>query len=208
MELENHKIINDFITEEEKKQIIKFVDTINLQQSIENNHIKSVANSLNGNVYMFDFTKTDISCLLSDYQSSHNVHESQLPKIIFDLKDRISEAIGISKNHVFLQILDMNSGGKIVAHYDSACLNYITYKCNISVLSHEYDLFVGDNSLKIKEKDLYCFEASLYKHWTNEFRDRRILLSYGFILPMEELGRNENDHRIRLSNRIVKHFQK
>lgn len=208
MELENHKIVHQFITNEEKNEIISFVDTLNLQQQITNNHIKSVAAGLNGNVYMFDFTKTDISGALSNYQSSENVHEHQLPKLLTELKDRISETIGISKDHVFLQILDMNKGGKIVAHYDSAHHNYITYKCNISILAHDYELFIDATTLPITERDLYCFEASLFKHWTNEFNSRRILLSYGFILPMEELGRNGDDPRIRLSNRIVRHFQK
>lgn len=208
MELENYKIVHQFITEEEKEEVIGFVDTLNLQQQITNNHIKSVATGLNGNVYMFDFTKTDISGFLSDYQSSENVHKHQLPKLLTELKDRISETIGISKDHVFLQILDMNKGGKIVAHYDSAYTNYITYKCNISILAHNYDLFIDNQTLPITERDLYCFEASLFKHWTNEFNSRRILLSYGFIIPMGELGRNVNDPRIRLSNRIVKHFQK
>lgn len=208
MELENHKIVHQFITNEEKNEIISFVDTLNLQQQITNNHIKSVAAGLNGSVYMFDFTKTDISGTLSNYQSSENVHEHQLPKLLTELKDRISETIGISKDHVFLQIVDMNKGGKIVAHYDSAYYNYITYKCNISVLAHDYELFIDVDTLPITERDLYCFEASLFKHWTNEFNSRRILLSYGFIIPMEELGRDVDDPRMRLSNRIVKHFQK
>ena len=63
-------------------------------------------------------------------------------------------------------------------------------------------------AIKIQETDLYGFEASLYKHWTNEFNSRRIFLSIGFILPYSILNRNENDPRIRLSKRIEKYFQK
>jgi hypothetical protein len=62
--------------------------------------------------------------------------------------------------------------------------------------------------MNINEGDLYCFEASLYKHWSNEFNFNRILLSFGFVLKYSELGRNEYDHRVRLSNRIEKYFQK
>jgi len=54
---------------------------------------------------------------------------------------------------------------------------------------------------------MYCFEASLYKHWTKEFKSRRVFLSFGFILPYKILGRTEDDPRVRLSKRIEKHFQ-
>ena len=64
------------------------------------------------------------------------------------------------------------------------------------------------DKIKIYETDLYGFEASLYKHWTNEFNCRRVFLSFGFILPYEILNRDKNDPRIRLSKRIEKYFQK
>jgi hypothetical protein len=69
-------------------------------------------------------------------------------------------------------------------------------------------LNVDQEELKITESDLYYFEASLYKHWTEEFNSRRVILSFGFALKYEELNRSENDPRIRLSKRIEKYFQK
>jgi hypothetical protein len=75
------------------------------------------------------------------------------------------------------------------------------------VLSENYDFFVGDESINIEKTDLYAFEASLYKHWTNEFNSRRILLSFGFVLPYEVLNRTENEPRVRLSKRIGRYFQ-
>jgi hypothetical protein len=74
-------------------------------------------------------------------------------------------------------------------------------------LSEDYDLFLDKGYIKIQETDLYGFEASLYKHWTNEFNSRRVFLSFGFILPYEILNRTENDPRVRLSKRIEKYFQ-
>jgi hypothetical protein len=74
-------------------------------------------------------------------------------------------------------------------------------------LSEDYDFFLDKEILKIQETDLYCFEASLYKHWTNEFNSRRVFLSFGFILKYEDLGRDINDPRVRLSKRIEKYFQ-
>jgi hypothetical protein len=101
----------------------------------------------------------------------------------------------------------MNKGGKINPHYDASINGYVNYKCNISVLSEDYDFFLDKEILKIQETDLYCFEASLYKHWTNEFNSRRVFLSFGFILKYEDLGRDINDPRVRLSKRIEKYFQ-
>ena len=102
----------------------------------------------------------------------------------------------------------MNRGGKIDPHYDASIDGFINYKCNISVLSEDYLIYIGDKNVLIQETDLYCFEASLYKHWTDEFNSRRIFLSFGFLLKYEELERNEKDPRVRLSKRIEKYFQK
>ena len=102
----------------------------------------------------------------------------------------------------------MNKGGKIQPHYDASIDGYINYKCNISVLSEDYKIFIDGSSPVIGQKDLYCFEASLYKHWTEEFNTRRVFLSFGFLLPYEILNRDKNDPRITLSRRIKKIFSK
>jgi hypothetical protein len=69
-------------------------------------------------------------------------------------------------------------------------------------------LNVDKEIFDIQQSDLYCFEASLFKHWTEkEFNSKRILLSYGFILPYADLCRTEDDYRVRLSKRIEKYFQ-
>ena len=67
---------------------------------------------------------------------------------------------------------------------------------------------IDKDSINIQQSDLYGFEASIYKHWTNEFNSRRVFLSFGFIVPYNITGRNEDDPRIRLSKRIEKYFQK
>lgn len=101
----------------------------------------------------------------------------------------------------------MEKGGKITPHYDASINGFIIYKVNISILAENYNLYIDNVIMNINEKDLYSFEASLYKHWTEEFNSRRILLSFGFILPYETLGRDINEPRIRLSERIKKYFQ-
>jgi hypothetical protein len=156
---------------------------------------------------MYDLTESEISKYLSDFQSI-GTPLVDLSDIFFTIKDRISNSIGISKSNVFLQILDQECGGEIPPHYDSSVIGYINYKCNVSVLSENYNIYVDGMPFEIKEGDLYCFESSLYKHWTNKFSRRRIILSYGFGLKYNELGRSKNDPRVRMSERIQKYFQK
>lgn len=66
---------------------------------------------------------------------------------------------------------------------------------------------INHNNSNPKKGDVYGFEASLYKHWTNEFKSGRVLLSFGFMVPYNCLNRDRNDPRVRLSQRIEKYFQ-
>ncbi len=207
MESENHKIIKNFISLHERKEIIDWVKSIQFTQSIDNHHIKEVRKSLNGNSYMFDISKTKETEYICNFQSGGNVIDYSPPKFIIDLSKRISESLKIPYKNVFLQTIDTKSGGKVSPHYDSSLNGFINYKCNISVLSENSNFFVGDEIMNIDEGDLYCFEASLYKHWSNSFNFDRIILSFGFILPYSVCNRDENDPRIRLSKRITKYFQ-
>jgi len=201
------KKIENFISKYEKDIIISFVNKLRKDIIIENKHIKEVVDGLMGNSFMFDITGTEMSKKLSNFQSSDNLINMDLPNIFYDILSRISNTLNISRDNVFLQILNQDSGGLIKPHYDSSIDGYITYKCNISVFSDNYDIYIGDDIIQISEGDLYFFEASLYKHWTKEFKSKRILLSYGFILPYKDLGRNEMEPRVRMSKKIVKYFQ-
>ena len=144
---------------------------------------------------------------MSKFQSSDNLCDISLPNVFYKLVVRISKSLDIPTDNVFLQILDQDCGGKIVAHYDTAIDGYINYKCNISILSDNYTLYVDKSKIDVSCGDLYAFEASLYKHWTDEFKSRRIILSYGFGLTYEQLGRVDSDPRVRLSKRIERYFQ-
>lgn len=207
MESKNNKIIRNFLLGDEREQVIDWVKSIDIKQSITNNHIKEVRKNLNGNSYMFDVSKTTETKYICNFQSSGNIVNLEPPQTIYDIINRISDLIEIPKDRVFFQVLDMNSGGKVNPHYDTALDGFINYKCNISFLSEPYEFFVDKEVMNINEGDLYCFEASLYKHWSNEFKFRRILLSFGFILTYSELNRDSNDPRVRLSKRIEKYFQ-
>ena len=145
---------------------------------------------------------------ITKFQSISDVSQDTLPEFIYDIIDRISDEFNFPKDNIFLQAVDMNKGGKINPHYDASLDGYINYKCNISVLSEDYKIFIDKSSPLIEQKDLYCFEASLYKHWTEEFNSRRVFLSFGFIVPYDVVGRTQDDPRVRLSKRITKYFQK
>ena len=207
-DLETCKIKKNFITQDEANQIINWVESVNHTGDDSNYHLTELSKVLKGKSYMFDISNTPLTNYITKFQSISNVSKEGLPSFIFNIIDRISEEFNFPKDNIFLQAVDMNKGGKINPHYDASIDGYVNYKCNISVLSEDYDLFLDKESIKIQETDLYGFEASLYKHWTNEFNSRRVFLSFGFLLKYEDVGRTINDPRVRLSKRIEKYFQK
>jgi hypothetical protein len=203
----NFKLKKKFISKEESTKIVNWIDSINHSGNDSNHHLRFLSNSLNGNSYIFDISNTNITNYITKFQSISDVSKEELPEFIHNIIDRISKEFNFPKDNIFLQAVDMNKGGKIKPHYDPSLSGYINYKVNISILSENYKIFIGDQIIEVGETDLYGFEASLYKHWTNEFNSRRIFLSFGFILPYLILDRDDNDPRVRLSKRIEKYFQ-
>ena len=205
--METCKIIKNFITKDEANQIINWLDSVNHTDRDSNHHLTEISKISNSKSYMFDISNTELTSYITKFQSVSNVSGNDLPEFIYNINNRISENFKISKENMFLQAVDMGKGGKINPHYDASINGYVNYKCNISVLSEDYNFFLDKEVLRIQQTDLYCFEASLYKHWTSEFNSRRVFLSFGFILKYEDLGRDINDPRVRLSKRIEKYFQ-
>ena len=205
---ETYKVKKKFITKDESNQIVEWIDSVNHIGNDSNHHLTELSKSLNGKSYIFDISNTPLTNYITKFQSISDVSKEPLPKLINNIIDRISKELNLKKDNVYLQAVDMSKGGKIDPHYDVSIDGYINYKCNVSILSEDYDFFMDKESIKIEETDLYCFEASLYKHWTNEFNSRRIFLSFGFVMKYEDLGREINDPRIRLSKRIERYFQK
>jgi hypothetical protein len=205
---ENYKIIENFISDDEVKQIIDWVDSLNPENGDPNYHLSEISKSLRGKSCIIDVSNTDITNYITNFQSVSKVSKQEIPQIIKILFERISKENNLPLDNIFIQAVDMKKGGKIQPHYDASIDGYINYKCNISVLSEDYKIFIDGSSPVIKQKDLYCFEASLYKHWTEEFNSRRVFLSFGFIVPYSVVGRTETDPRVRLSQRISKYFQK
>jgi hypothetical protein len=208
MESENYKIVKNFISDDEVNLIVNWVDSLNPEEGDPNYHLSEISKTLKGKSCIIDISNTELTNYITNFQSVSKVSNQEIPQIIKTIFKRISEKNNLPLDNIFIQSVDMNKGGKIQPHYDAAIDGYINYKCNVSVLSEDYKIFIGDSSPVIEQKDLYCFEASLYKHWTEEFNSRRVFLSFGFIVPYSVVGRTENDPRVRLSQRITKYFQK
>jgi hypothetical protein len=204
---ENYKIVKNFISDDEVRLIIDWVDSLNPEDGDPNYHLSEISKELKGKSCIIDVSKTELTNYITNFQSVSKVSQQEVPPIIKTLFKRISDINNLPLDNIFIQAVDMNKGGKIQPHYDSSIDGYINYKCNISVLSDNYKIFIDKSSPTIEQKDLYCFEASLYKHWTNEFNSRRVFLSFGFLLPYSVLKRDINDPRVRLSKRIEKYFQ-
>jgi hypothetical protein len=206
--LESYKIKKNFITKDESNQIVNWLDSVYHTGNDSNYHLLELSKTLKGKSCIFDISNTPLTNYITKFQSISDVSKEQLPDFIYVLIDRISIEFNFPKDNIFLQAVDMNKGGKINPHYDASLDGYVNYKCNISVLSEDYDLFIDKESIRIQQSDLYGFEASLYKHWTSEFNSRRVFLSFGFVLKYEDLGRSVDDPRVRLSKRIERYFQK
>ena len=207
-DLETCKIKKNFITNDEVNQIVNWIDSVKHIGNDSNHHLTELSKVLNGKSFIFDISNTELTNYITKFQSISDVSTESLPEFIYNIIDRISIEFNFPKENIFLQAVDMNKGGKINPHYDAAIDGYVNYKCNISVLSDDYDFFIDKSLITIEETDLYGFEASLYKHWTNEFNSRRVFLSFGFLLKYEDLNRDIDDPRVRLSKRIEKYFQK
>ena len=204
---ENYKIVKSFISDDEASQIVSWVDSLNPENGDPNYHLSEISKALNGKSCIIDISDTELTNYVTNFQSVSKVSNQDVPQIIMTIFERISKENNIPLDNVFIQAVDMNKGGRIKPHYDAAVDGYINYKCNISVLSEDYKIFIDESSPTIQQKDLYCFEASLYKHWTKEFNSRRVFLSFGFLVPYTILGRSDNDPRVRLSRRVEKYFQ-
>jgi len=204
----SYLIFNDFIDDTETIQIVDWISGLSSVTGRPNHHLGEISKSLNGSSTIFDISKTEQTGYITSFSSISGVKQEDMPKFIKDIITRISNKLNIPTDNVFLQAVDMYKGGTIQKHYDASIDGYINYKCNISVLAEDYKFCVDGSTLLIKQGDMYCFEASLYKHWTPEpFNSRRVMLSFGFVLPYEVLNRSEDDPRVRLSKRIEKYFQ-
>lgn len=204
---ETYKKIENFIDDSQVEKIITWTKSLNKLYKKPNHHLNEISKSLNGDSFIFDISNNEITNYITEYQSIGEVFHHSPPDFILELQKKICTTLDLSSENSFLQVVDMNVGGEISLHYDAAIGGYINYKCNLSVLSEDYFFYLEKDKFLVKNKDLYCFEASLFKHKTDKFNSQRIMLSFGFLIPYQELKRDTFDPRVRLSERIQKYFQ-
>lgn len=199
----------NFVTLEEIEEINSYYNSFPREKVvIENNHIKEINEATNGWTILCDLTKTDISIEVSKFQGDATCVED-VPNVLRKISDRIAYDLKISSRHVFVQYISVGSNGEVRKHYDAGKPGYVTYKCNVCLDGPDLDyIYVDSFKHEIDKFDLYCFEANLYKHWMDKSSFPRIHLSYGFIIPYDDLGWYEDHPRIRLSNRIWKNYIK
>lgn len=207
MEPQSHKIIRGFLSEEERNKVLEWVESLDHPDGDANCHLSELSRRLKGKSFIFNQSKTELTDYITKFQSVQEVSVDTPPDFILDIQHRIANTIGLPTDNIFIQAVDMQSGGHIGTHYDASLRGYINYKCNLSVLSDDYKFYVDKDVLDISEGDLYAFEASLYRHRTDEFNSRRVFLSFGFVVPYSATGRDENDPRVRLAHRIERYFQ-
>ena len=175
-------------------------------QEIKNEHIRAVNEQSLGWTSMYDFSKTDLTRELSQFQGDGTCIDS-VPDYYRELGLRIASELNISSDNMYFQYISLGAGGQVKQHYDAGKPGYVTYKCNICVEGPDHDVInVHKHEMNIEPRSLYCFEANLYKHWMEASDTPRIHLSYGFILPYADLGWDEESPRIRMSNKIWKAY--
>jgi len=201
-------VLNDFISEAEKNEIAEYSSQCLKPKQIDNPHIKKIDEHTMGGTVLCDFSCNEITKNVIPYQGSGTFVDN-VPKLYHALADRISDELKVSNKNVFFQYIVLGAGGRVHSHYDAGMPGYVTYKCNICVSGPDEDsFFVDGQPVTIKPGSLYCFEANLFKHWMRTSDTIRIHLSYGFIVPNEDLGWEANSPRIRLGERIWKAFMK
>jgi hypothetical protein len=202
-------VSRSFVDREEMSVLLELVRGMDRPvANVENEHIRTVGEGLMGESHIYDISGTRESGYLAGFQSSGNTLEvSLLPPELVSMSERVAEAAGVPPVNRFLQVVRMGAGGIIRRHYDTSMPGLVNFKCNLSLMSEDYIINVDKTRISVSEGDLYCFEASLYPHWSGTFTMPRVLLSYGFGVPYADLGLEESDPRVRLSERIYKVFQ-
>lgn len=204
---ESHKVIRGFLSEDERRQLLDWVESLEHPEGDANEHMSNLSRTLKGKAFIFDQSQTELTRYITKFQSINEVSTDKPAQIVLDVQSRISKELGLPTDNVFVQAVDMQAGGNVGPHYDASLKGHINYKCNVSILSEDYSFFIDKQELVIGEGDLYAFEASLYRHHTNEFKSRRVFLSFGFVVPYSATGRSESDPRVRLGQRIERYFQ-
>lgn len=201
------KYIENFITEEERKEMHNWVinqkpvapqEIPDAVRCIHDDNINEDG-SVNGLTWAFCFCDTEIGLATFEYNGK-DVEINSVPQLFWELRDRIADTLEIPKTHSSMSIWRMYKGAFIRPHYDPVYPGYVLVKANICVLSPEDNsVIVNKENRKLEERSLNAMEVSLYKHEVKPVKGERINFCYGFVVPCEVLGWDIDCTRVRRS---------
>ena len=85
--METYKIKKNFITKDEAKQIVIWLDSVNHTGDDSNYHLSELSKVLNGKSCIFDISNTPITNYITKFQSISDVSKEPLPEFIYKLID-------------------------------------------------------------------------------------------------------------------------
>ena len=89
MESENYKIVKNFISDDEVKLIVDWVDSLNPEEGDPNYHLSEISKTLKGKSCIIDISKTEITNYITNFQSVSKVSKQEVPTIVKTIFKRI-----------------------------------------------------------------------------------------------------------------------
>jgi len=209
------RLINEFISEEEQAKLMNWFcevrDRHGENKAVVQENLKSLQDSINGWANMKIFSDAEeLRQLAHSLVEGDDKDFGEIPDFVMDIRQRIIDEWKIPgmEEKSFMQFVMVGPGGHVHSHYDPAPDGYVTCRCNLFFSTWDGDsIYIDKKHFPIKERDLICFAASLYKHKTEPCQcENRVFCSFGFLIPYESLGIDFDDPRARLAQRIWKSF--
>lgn len=210
-----NSLIHDFVSPHEQATLISWVTTLRekfgKQAIVENDHLRRLQESINGFSVMYLFTETPVMRLFAKTITDSNLIED-VHALCREVQSRVKNELKYPEmdQHNYLQVMWMGPGGHVKPHYDPSPPGYVNCRANLYLSSYEGDcLHIDKETISLHERDLYCFEPSLYKHWTDPTTvEQRISICFGFLLPYESLGVDPASSRVRFSQKVWNKYLK
>lgn len=137
----------------------------------------------------------------------------EVPDFVHKIKKRVIDFWAYERmDEAFIQMVRFGRGGYVNKHYDPAPPGYVNCRANLYLCTGEDDhIIIEGNKIPLSSGDLLSFAPSVQKHWTNPYvpcgeQDERRLFCYGFLMSYADLGLDEENSRVRLSQKIWRRF--
>ena len=91
MESKNYKIVKSFISKDERKKILDWIESTHQSGGATNIHLSRLADSLKGRALMFNQSKTELTNYITKFQTISDVSTDEVPEFILDIQKRIAD---------------------------------------------------------------------------------------------------------------------